>query len=78
MALHSLHCADVLLRNCSLTHSLSVCAGVIITLMLAVLVCRQLWSLMEKFLNDVVSTCKYIRDHVSQITQLIRTPLSFG
>jgi len=27
MALHSLYCADVPLRNCSLTHSLKVVAG---------------------------------------------------
>jgi len=33
---------------------------------------------MEKLLSDVVLTCKYLRDNVTQLGQLINTPLPVG
>ena len=43
-----------------------------------VAVCSQLWSYMEKLLYDVVSTCKYMRDNISELPQLIHTLQPFG
>jgi len=38
----------------------------------------ELWGFMEKLLSDIVLTCKYLRDNVTQLTQLIHTPLPNG
>jgi len=39
---------------------------------------RALWGFMEKLLSDIVLTCKYIRDNVTQLPQLINTPPTPG
>jgi len=40
--------------------------------------CRRLWDYMSKLLSDVVLTCKYVRDNVTQLPQLIHTAPAFG
>ena len=38
----------------------------------------ELWSYMEQLTNDVMSTSDYIHNNVSQLDQLIHTPLTCG